>query len=328
MSKGNLFLGQARGRLGDIVFYHSAGVQVARARNRSPRNPKSVSQMLQRIVMNTVSKAYSAMQSICDHSFQGQPEGTACQSRFIKLNVVNLRDRLATVIADPTEEKALSSLAASFSFKDDYVPQCNDYIISEGKLPSQGVSASVNGNTVSVNLNFLDTIDKSAASVTYADVVQALGLRQGDQLTFIQVGHEYGRIGSFDDMDTFRFARIILEPNDGDMTKTFFGPDGPANPNSKNEGSFAAFEPIGEDIGSISFLLDGISSVAVSGFTVAGSAVIVSRFNQGVWERSSAQLVPSFSSGQYALNSATFGDAYASYLSNDSSGLFLNGSPT
>lgn len=48
MAKGNMLQGMARGAVGDIVFSHSKGQQVARVRNRKPVNPKSNPQMRQR----------------------------------------------------------------------------------------------------------------------------------------------------------------------------------------------------------------------------------------------------------------------------------------
>jgi hypothetical protein len=52
MAKDNLFLGTARGSVGDIVFSRLDGQQVARVRNRAPRNPQSPAQMVQRIIMS------------------------------------------------------------------------------------------------------------------------------------------------------------------------------------------------------------------------------------------------------------------------------------
>ena len=37
MSKGNLFMGNASGKLADVVLYRNAGAQVARLRVRTPR---------------------------------------------------------------------------------------------------------------------------------------------------------------------------------------------------------------------------------------------------------------------------------------------------
>ena len=64
MSKGNLFLGFGRGKVGDVVFYRSNGEQITRSLNRNPKNPRSESQLLQRIIMGTVMQAYSKMKSI------------------------------------------------------------------------------------------------------------------------------------------------------------------------------------------------------------------------------------------------------------------------
>ena len=61
---------------------------------------------------------------------------------------------------------------------------------------------------------------------------------------------------------------------------------------------------------------------------MVGAAVILSRFESGRWRRSAQTIVPAIFGGSLpALDTATFGAAYASYLTGDSSNLFLNGSP-
>lgn len=58
MAKGNLFLGQARGKLGSMVFSVRKGVQIERVRNTSPANPKTPSQVAQRMKMYAPTKLY------------------------------------------------------------------------------------------------------------------------------------------------------------------------------------------------------------------------------------------------------------------------------
>lgn len=70
MGKGNLLQGMGRGKLGDTVFYRAMGSQMFRVRNRVVKNPKSVGQQIQRSLMATVTKAYSQLQVICNHSFE------------------------------------------------------------------------------------------------------------------------------------------------------------------------------------------------------------------------------------------------------------------
>ena len=58
-----------RGKLGDIVLTRIDGQQIARPRNRQPKNPRTNKQLYQRAVMATVMQAYSAGIKIFDHSF-------------------------------------------------------------------------------------------------------------------------------------------------------------------------------------------------------------------------------------------------------------------
>lgn len=326
MSKGNLFLGQARGSVGDVTFTHIAGTQVARARNRSPRNPRVPSQMLQRIVLNSASKAYSLMQPIVNHSFEGVQGVARNQQRFMQLNTSAFRDKLAEVIANPTEEEALASTAHSFSFKGDFYPQLNEYLISEGTLPRQVVkcsSASSPRFQLRMPVNLADVI-------SYADVIQALDAQPGDQLTFIGLGHQYGSAETYDQVSAFAFARVILEPAGGDFDVNFLGDDDrPNDPSPKNEGDVALSILDDADGHYIQFSFTSMTNTVSDELpAMVGAAVILSRFEAGRWRRSAQSIVPAiFGDALPALDTATFGAAYASYLLGDSSNLFLNGSP-
>lgn len=326
MSKGNLFLGQARGSVGDVTFTHIAGTQVARARNRSPRNPRVPSQMLQRIVLNSASKAYSLMQPIVNHSFEGVQGVARNQQRFMQLNTSAFRDKLADVIANPTEEAALASTAHSFSFKGDFYPQLNEYLISEGTLPRQVVrckSASSPNFQLRMPVNLADVI-------SYADVIQALDVQPGDQLTFIGLGHQYGSAETYDQVSAFAFARVILEPAGGDFDVNFIGDDDrPNDPSPKNEGDVALSIMDDADGHYIQFSFTSMTNTVSADIpSMVGAAVILSRFEAGRWRRSAQTIVPAIFGGSLpALDTATFGAAFASYLTGDSSNLFLNGSP-
>lgn len=98
MSKGNPFLSQMRGKLGDVVFYRQDGEQITRSRNRHPRNPKSEPQLYQRAVMATITAAYKAGKALFDHSFEGLSVGAANQREFIKRNANLLRSTMAADI--------------------------------------------------------------------------------------------------------------------------------------------------------------------------------------------------------------------------------------
>lgn len=110
MAKGNMLQGMARGKVGDVVFSRLNGEQIARVRNRNPKNPRTNAQLYQRAIMATVMAAYSAGKVIFDHSFQGYAVGEANQRRFMSENAKYLRGLLAADLAQATiEDRSVAS---------------------------------------------------------------------------------------------------------------------------------------------------------------------------------------------------------------------------
>lgn len=326
MAKDNLFLGTARGSVGDVTFTRLNGVQVARVRNRSPRNPQSPAQMVQRIIMSTVGKAYSFMSEICNHSFEGFETGQQSQRKFMELNVGIMRDKVADVLAYPVEEVVRASTAYNFSFKNDYSPVLNQYIISAGSLPAINLVNSVDGRFVIVPF---DPGTETAETLTYAKLVELMGLQRGDQLTFVQVSHDGSRTDHDLDLLTgFRFARIILEPASGDMSTLFFTNGVVNDPNERNAGSFSSiFLTTDGAVKGLAFRVTGIelpSSATNPDKQLAASAVILSRQTGSRWLRSQAVLSLNNIAGANPLNHSTLGLAYDTYRIGAASDLYLN----
>lgn len=325
MSKGNLFLGQARGSVGDVTFTHTDGVQIARSRNRSPKNPQSVLQMVTRIVQSSVSKAYSLFLPICDHAFQGKATGTPNQSRFMQLNAAMLRAKLADIIVAPSEEAAMASTAYNFSFKGDQLPVFNEWIVSAGTLPVVPVvylSAALEfavGPLLSVT---------NPLELTYQQVADALHAQQGDQLTILAIANDPNKIGDFSPtIDAFEYARIILEPSSGNMSAPFFtGETAPFSvnlPNERNEGTVAFGWNSSRITVSRLGTLSGSEGSGTSRW-IQGVTAILSRRVNTTWERSSQSFVV-IRGGASELNYGTFGDAYMTYLrAASASPLYLN----
>lgn len=131
MSKGNLFQGMARGSVGDVTFSRLNGKQIARVRNRNPRNPKTNPQLYGRAIMATVMRAYSAGREIFDHSFEGVSVGAASQNRFLSLNNRVLREYLA---ADINNNQTANKSVNTFVGPKVQSPVPSRYVISEGSL--------------------------------------------------------------------------------------------------------------------------------------------------------------------------------------------------
>lgn len=327
MSKGNLLLGQARGRVGDVVFTRIDGEQVARSRNRAPKNPQTPIQLLQRSIMKTNSLGYSMFRDIADHAFQGKAQGTECQSEFSRLNIAAMRDELAQLINDNDPEEILSSQEFNYSSKGDSLPVLREYILSSGTLTPISTKVTATGFEW-LKYEFADAA--AVGTMTYNDLVQALGVQKGDQLTFCLAYVDDSIETPF--LSKFVYSRIILEPADGDMTKNVFAVSAgaatidSANANPRNEGS-QIFNQTGNGLAIIGEFSDQ-EWTAGSSMCLVACAVIVSRQTGGVWQRSRAQFSVRSNSGTAATTNdhmtAYLGDAIHSYMTQANSSLYLN----
>lgn len=151
MGKGNLLQGMGRGKLGDTVFYRQNGSQMFRVRNRMVKNPKSVGQQIQRSLMATVTKAYSQLQVICNHSFENVAYGAASQSYFVKKNLDLLRK--AAVAYNENNLSGIGEYNMPYIVAPGTVATVcpNKLLISEGSLKQDVFS--VIGGTVSSPMN-------------------------------------------------------------------------------------------------------------------------------------------------------------------------------
>lgn len=261
MSKGNMLLGHARGKVGSLVFSRANGQQIVRARAEVVKNPQTDAQVIQRILLNTISQAYSRMSSICDHSFEGVKAGQDSMSYFMKANLNAIRAKLAEQGSIDTDEVYSTPIGQSFLAS-------NDYIISKGSLPV------VNANDVANNgMGF------NIGTGSYNAVINRYGLQRGDQLTFCLVRMDAQNVV------TFKYARIILDPRNDDGTEASMSvqlfSDGAVNkPNPKNEVNDFTFTNIGDEW-----------LISAGNTTIAGCVIASRQKEDGTWMRSNSNMV-------------------------------------
>lgn len=324
MSKGNLFLGYGRGAVGDLVFYHQDGEQIARARNRNPKNPQTALQLLQRVVLKTSSLAFSLMQDICNHSFQGFAEGTACQSRFNKLNIAMFREQLSVEINSGDADEILGSASNNFASSTASLVEMNPYQVSEGSLKRVPVAW---GSEFATPTFYID-VDLAAEVPTYADVLAALNLVSGDQLTFLGLSCDDRQEGG--QFNGFEYARVILEPASGDITEPFLSDSSINDPNDRNRGDFQFGVVAKDGAYYLTFIPTSMDEAAGVINAYAAATCIVSRSNGQIWQRSTQFLVVRSDiisvGGHLEWDHGTdyLGDACQSFMSSESSLLYLN----
>lgn len=290
MAKDNLFLGYARGKVGSVVFYRAKGEQITRSLNAAPSNPQTALQLLQRVCFKSSSVAYSLFQDITDHSFEGIVAGTPSQSRFAQRNIALMRAQLIDVINSGDEEEILTSAESNFATKADTLPPFRAYVMSEGHAPEVSPALTAFGAD-EVSLTLPGEWD---ATPTYDDVINTLGLQRGDQLTFLFL--------SVDDttdshvFNGFHFARIILEPANGDFTTPFISGGAINSPNARNQGAISPSIQVAGEVNYMRFSATTadriiVEDVAGSVNSLAAVGVIVSRQVGNTWQRSNCKLV-------------------------------------
>lgn len=327
MAKDNLFLGMARGSVGDVVFSRLDGVQVARSRNRSPRNPRTPLQLIQRIVMSTAGKAYTFFAPLADHSYEGMTGLQASQRAFIRENVDLLRNQIADVIAYPTDRRCEESEVLNYSFVGDVGPVFNPYVISKGSLPSLPIRTKTDGGGATVYslgiMTSLDAVPADLSDFSYQDMCDAIGVLPGDQLTSVACYIEQD--GFSDVFVSLQYARIILMPGSGDMSVPFLTSAGVVNdPNERNVGTFRTSAPNLVLDSTLNKVYLSLEMPDVAGLSKVAGCIILSRQDSsGIWLRSTERLLRITDNPDY-MTDHTFGWAYISHKRVTSSSLYLN----
>lgn len=327
MAKDNLFLGMARGSVGDVVFSRLDGVQVSRSRNRNPRNPRTPLQLLQRVVMSTVGKAYTFFSPLADHSYEGSTGLQGSQRAFIRENVDYLRGQLADLIAYPTDRRMEESDALNYSFAGDVGPVYNPYVISKGSLPSLPIRTRLDSGGATVYslgvMTTLDAVPAQLSTFSYQNMCDAIGCQPGDQLTSVAAYIETD--GYSDVLVSLQFARIILMPASGDMSTAFLTSAGVINsPNERNIGTFRSGTPnlvLDSTLNKVYLSLDMPEFTGLS--KVAGCIILSRQDAGGMWLRSTERLLRITDNGDL-ITDHPFGMAYVSHKRVATSSLYLN----
>lgn len=298
------FVGIAKGKLGEGVYYRAGGKTLARARNRNPRNPKSTAQCQQRLVFATATRAAKALREIVDHSFEGVEYGQVSVNHFTKQAVAALKNAiLKPIMAGVTPYVPALPLgdimAADASGK--FLPaMLASYPVSAGSLPSNRVELVTKydddpfpGQRL-VKLN--GTTAEASATTTLAQLGE-FGMQIGRQYTFIFIGG----VASVSD-GTFVFncptgltiARVNFRSDVAQTTPLFV---------ASADGGFV-LNPAVLDLETSTnydklYFIPATDSMAYSGTAISDSpddgnlaaAVITSEYTNGAWRRSTQNLV-------------------------------------
>lgn len=199
MAKGNMLQGMARGAVGDIVFSHSKGQQVARVRNRKPANPKSNPQMRQRSAFLCPLLFYKrGKQAQFKFAFENKLPKESDFNAFMRLNA------LAGIPLTPAERDL------------DAFPCLGKYAMSRGSLTRLRYQCVANGaEKLGIMVNFKFASVPTTLAELSAALVATGDYQSGDIVTLFVISGGLIDGNSISEYDrTWQIAQFTLDTND------------------------------------------------------------------------------------------------------------------
>ena len=167
MAKGNMFIGNGSGKVGNLVVATRAGEQITRVYQPRVANPKSYQQMLQRAKFANSVKFYKkAVQNFFKFAFEDKKKSESDYNAFMRHNIMN------------------SALLIKGNVDDAYFPALGRWVMSSGSLPNAfRIEKSDASGFVFIN-------ESMKANATIGDISSALlgqGFHTGDIVTFVLI---------------------------------------------------------------------------------------------------------------------------------------------
>lgn len=253
MAKSKGFFGIRTGSTKNFTFSELHGEQITKERVSKVKNPRTISQMRQRMLMATIGAAYSYLKAIADHSFEGKTVGQQNMSEFMRLNLNKFRDASLN-----------NSAAYAFNAYLDKLINPMRFILAKGSLPTMPFVINAT-NQIELSYNVAD-------ASTAEKVYEVMGLNKGDMVTFVWVVGTSSLVGGIFKYTPNRLNIVRLK---ADKTGAIATPH-----------DAFSFESNHDDL-DINISKQG--DVLKLSSTIANiGAVILSRQSNGVWLRSDA----------------------------------------
>ena len=277
MATSSSFFGLRRGSTKSLTFQVVNGAQVTKDRVTYVKNPRSYAQATQRSKMATVADAYRMLSTICDHSFESVAYGPASRRQFMSLN-----------LARPIKPE----------------PKGFSLPIGVGLQVSKGTLAGIDGV---IDFKLFPTKDGVTGSYPLdaawvnSVLAQSPNLQAGDELTFVSCALDqlYFTDVNGTSVNTVKYAvaSIVLDPTSEINAKWTYD-----NAHSKL-------------VHTSGFSMEvGGSTWDVADALIIANGIIVSRYSEGKWRRSTCILGEMGDLADSGYTDAYFDACIASYM--------------
>lgn len=290
----SMYLRGAKQRLGGAVLYSSAGRTIARELASSVANPRTPSQMGQRVKWANLVQFYKANKGWMKKAFESKKATQSDYNKFMQMNIATSRVYLP-------KPEAASGACVVDAFK-----------VTDGSLPPVDISETEGGWFANLYApdNFQIVEETTIAEFSAALLTKNPTLRAGDQLSFIRVTQVTDQLGT--PRIQVRAYEMVL--------------------NANNPALFADYWP--EELVGVVTFDDGITRLSIANNNNSGAfAIVVSRTAAGKTAVSPATLtlvnmddmLRSYSSAtQLEVAAASYGVGEDVFLDSDNANASTN----
>lgn len=360
MGRGNFLAGKGRGSIADTTYYQFNGKQVARFKQTKIKNPRSVTQRIQRVLIKTTTSAYSVLQSVCSGSLEGYTAGAKCYSEWLSKNYRVVR---ALVDVGSVDSNSWQDTVYVNRKIDNFLLEPNRWLVSSGSLNSADFGYSIHAPLPVLDeleseecawfVNEESVVDNTLGGVRYGAFCDALNIPIGSQLSVLLLYYDPSLFDAGVDRVPqllLSKGRLVLWPGtvelgnvEGARETAFIG--GFDRPQYHNQGFYEGVcdnaNPQNMNMrlffyndSSAKKVKIGLSTVLPLGVKVVGGCVIVSYFDSQSksWKYSTEVLSYPDSNALSPWSGETLGAAVSSFTGgglrvNDPQGAFLQNAP-
>ena len=301
MAKSKAFFGLRTGSTKSLTFQVYRGQQITKDRVYRVSNPRSEAQMTQRALIPIVAAARSALKGLVDHSFEGVPYGEASLREFSKQNLragaLSVTSYSPNGVSNPGfADLIVSKGSINVTYSIESEEQFNTIEGPDTNYPPFKFPATEKGASADAIFKYLET---------YARENNVALIAPGTQLTFLTI-YQSGTVAVKTGTGT------IDAPTSGFILDRIYIPNGDSDSENAKEvndewkvsaavaqdAKLVTLENSNENkltISSDGFLsLKSLPKETSKNKNNCGMALILSRYDNGVWKRSPSRLTIGF----------------------------------
>lgn len=196
MAKGNMFLSQARGKVGSMVFSVVRGQQIERVYNPDPKNPRSYGQQAQRCLLANMTKFYKrGSQNFYRFAYEDKTQRESDFNAFARKN-------MQKGVYMPKE-----------LYEHEGTPALGNYVIADGRI-----STNINDQFVGDFYGIMVDAETDAATVgSFSSwlLTGNPGVQVGDIFTMVMATSDFGAaMMSAGEIPTWQLYQFVIDPSD------------------------------------------------------------------------------------------------------------------